>query len=131
MFEENSVQDLEYRLVGMLIQKADLYLHVTGILSEKDFVCDETRALYQAFKPEIWKPGQSIMRSIPLELVPSLEKVRDTSNLETATDGATRVKTVVKLAIELKRKGLAKANEELASRIQDTEDETELRRLQQ
>ena len=111
-------QKWEYLLVGLLLQRPDLYACVCGILPESDLGEDDARSLYALFNTPA-DEDKPIQERIPHHLVPTAAKAAYVVEKEgVASDDEHFTKTVVQLAIRIKEYSLAQSSENIQMLLQ-------------
>ena len=119
---KESVLKWEYYLVGLLLQRPDLYACVCGILSESDLSGDDTRSLYVLFNTSI-KDNKTIQELIPQHLENTASKAIDRAKLDelesfTGWSHEHMIKqAVVQTAIRIKEHSLLQLNAKLKTHI--------------
>lgn len=128
--KKESIQKWEDHLVGLLIHDANLIPHVTVLLSEKDLAGVETRALFLLLANSNQQPDYVI----PPSLMQSFERCRDVTKELVSKDFDVQVKTVVQIAIRLKKQRLMEENAMLKNLLVEaatTGDRESIRAIQQ
>lgn len=133
--KRRQAQQLEDFLIGMLILDPPLASHVCVILSDEDFVGEETRALYRLLVTtrSRLQPDQESEQMVPPELMPVVARCTEAAKDDASTPSTTPpVKFAVQTAVRLKRMSLIRLNSQLARLLETAHangDVAELRRL--
>lgn len=137
---KENLQKWEYYLVGLLLQRPDLYACVCGILTECDLIVEDARALYSLFNAPA-NDDKPIQERIPQHLENAASQALESAKLdELVTFAGERnevllTKTIVQSAIRIKEHRLLELNSQLKMQLQqackDGDKETEKQYFQQ
>lgn len=137
---KESVQKWEYYLVGLLLQRPDLYACVCGILTECDLIVEDARALYSLFNAPA-NDDKPIQERIPQHLENAASQALESAQLDELVtfsgerNEALLTKTIVQSAIRIKEHRLLELNTQLKMQLQQAsaagDKETEKQYFQQ
>lgn len=125
-------------LNGLLLRDPGVCLHVCGIISEGDFVDEDTKILYNllnsAYQRNASLSPDDFEQLIPAELQETASRARKRVEPKVLRSGELLVKEAIGCAVMLKRVGLLRQDDELKSQIQEaaeTGDKARYRQLLQ
>jgi hypothetical protein len=116
--KETQAQKLEDYLIGLLIQNPSLQPYVAGLLSGDDFISANTSALYR-----LLGSGQPFEQCVPSELKIAMSRAIDVFNADPLVEGDRQIKSVVRLAAQIKCDHLLRKHEGLRIRLREAANE--------
>lgn len=121
-------------LIGLLLRHPGLNQHVCGIIDDGDFAGTDTRELYRilAGQHNSSPSHQSVEQLVPVTLLDTVTRARNSIEESSPKDGDGLVKEVTQCATRIKRSHLLQLNTELQNLIREASENGEpIRQLQQ